>query len=96
MFVDGDWFLGTLNRDRPLTTDPAQAVFVLRLFGRQGLCILLIVWIQTLIEHVRSASTDTCVPWDEWGRDVAVMVIWESPGMTGPVVAHIRQFVEPM
>ena len=73
VFVDGDRFSGILDPDRPLTTDPAQAVFVLRLIGRLGLCILLIGRIQTLIEHVRSVSTDGCVPWDKWGRDVVVM-----------------------
>ena len=73
VFVDDDQCTGTRDRDRPLTTDPAQAVFVLRLGGPQGLCIWLIVRIQTLVERVCSMGADTCVPWDEWGRGAVVM-----------------------
>ena len=62
-----------LDRDRPLTADPTQAVFVMKLTNLQSLCVLLIVRAQTLIEHIRSVNTDTCVPWDEWGRDAVVM-----------------------
>ena len=71
--VDVDRCLGMLDRDRPLTADPTQAVFVVELGSRQGVRVLLIVRVQALDEYVRSASTDGCVDWDEWGRGAVVM-----------------------
>ena len=73
LHVDGDRCLGTLGR--PLTTDPAQAVLAVRLVSLDGPQVFLIVRVQTLIECVRSMSLDTCVPWEEWGRDAAVMEV---------------------
>ena len=64
---------GKLERDSPLTTDPTQAIFVMRLVSAEGLRDLLIVRIQPLIEHVRSANTGACVPWNVWGRGAVVM-----------------------
>ena len=64
--VDSDRCLGTLDWDRPFTTDPTQAVLVVKLVGPNGSKVLLVVRIQTLIEHLRS-TTDACVPWDVWG-----------------------------
>ena len=73
--VDSDGCLGTLDRDRPLTTDPAQAVLVVKLVSPQGRHVLLTVRIETLIEHVCSMNPDACVPWGVWGRGVAVVEI---------------------
>jgi len=78
MYVDNDRCLGTLDRDRPLITDPTQAVLVVKLVKPRMSPVLVIVRIQTLIEHVCSTSTDTCdtcVPWDVWGRSAAVMEV---------------------
>ena len=75
--VDSDRCLGTLDRDGPLTTDPARAVFVIRLVSPDGLRDLLIVRIQTLFEHPHSMDGDGCIPWDSWGRSVAVMEVPE-------------------
>ena len=71
--ADGDRYLGTL--DRPLTTDPAQAILVIKLVSPDGPRVLLIVRIQTLIKCVHSMSPDTCSPWEEWGRGAAVMEV---------------------
>ena len=82
--VDGDRCLGTLGRDRPLTADPTQGILVMRL-ANYGQCDLLIVRIQTLVEHVRSMSAGACVPWDVWGRGAVVMEIpTRGPGRSGP------------
>jgi len=75
LHADGDRCLGTLGR--PLTTDPAQAVLVIKLVSPDGPRVLLIVRIQTLIECVHSTSPDTCAPWEEWGRGAAVMEVPE-------------------
>ena len=81
LFVDSDRISGTLDQDRPLA-DPTQAVFVIKLISPQHtLRVLLIVRTQTLIEHMRSASADTCVPWDVWGRGTVVMKV---PPRDGP------------
>ena len=81
--VDSDRCLGALDRDRPLTTDPTQAVFVAELVGSRGPRVLLIVRMQTLIEHVRSASADACVPWDVWGSGAVVLGASSSDGAYG-------------
>ena len=73
--IDSDRCLGKLDRDRSFTTDPAQAVLVVKLLSRHGQCVLLIVRIQILIELVCSMNADACVPWDVWGRGVVVMEI---------------------
>ena len=72
--VDGDRCLGTLDRDRPLTADPTQAVLVVRLI-RRNMRVLFIVRMQTLIEHERSTIADAWVSWDVWGRDAVAMEI---------------------
>jgi len=73
--IDSDRCLGTPDRDRPLTTDPTQAVFVVELVSNRGPRVLLIVRVQTLIEHVRSATADAraCVFWDVWGSGAVVL-----------------------
>ena len=71
--VDGDRCLGTPNPGDPLTTDPAQALLVLKLVSRYGPRVLLIVRTQVLIECVRSTSVDTYVPWEEWERGAVIM-----------------------
>ena len=38
-----------------------------------GPFVLLIMRIQTLIEHARLTSTDAYVPWDVWGRDTVIV-----------------------
>ena len=38
-----------------------------------GPFVLLIMRIQTLIEHARLISTDAYVPWDVWGRDAVIV-----------------------
>ena len=73
--VDGDRCLGTLDRDKPLTTDPTQAIVVVKLVGHSTQRVLLIVRIRTLIQHVHSTSADTCVSWDVWGSGAAVLEV---------------------
>ena len=73
IYVDNGRCLGTPDQDGSLTTDPTQAVFVVKQVSRNGPPFLLIMRIQTLIDHARSTSTDTCVPWDVWGKDTLVM-----------------------
>ena len=77
--VDGDRCLGTLDRYRPLITDPTEAIFVLELVARDDQRVLIVVRIQTLIEHLCSVSTDGCVPWDEWKRGAVVMKVPQVP-----------------
>ena len=89
--VDSGRCLGTLDRDEPLPTGPTQAVLVVRLVGHSRPRVLLIVRIQTLIEHVRSTGTDACVPWDVWGRGAAVMeVLMHGYGGPHPLVQGVR------
>ena len=73
--VDGNQCLGTPDRDGPLITDPAQAVLVVELINYHGRRDLIIVRVQTLIEHACSSGAEDYVPWDEWGRDATVMEI---------------------
>jgi len=76
LHVDGDRCLGSL--DRPLMTDPTQAILVITLVSPNGPRVFLIVRIQTLIKCVYSTNPDTCVPWEEWGRGGAVMELLDS------------------
>ena len=78
--VDCDRCLGVPDRDRYLTVDPTQAIFVAELVSSRGPRVLLIVRMQTLFEHVRSATTDACVPWDVWGSGAVVL---ETPPRDG-------------
>ena len=80
MYVDGDRYLGALDQDTPLATDPAQAIFVVKLVSPNGPQVVLVVRIQILIEHVCSMSPDIYVPWDEWGRGAVVMEIPQRAG----------------
>lgn len=73
VYIDGDTCLGTPDRDRPLTTDPSQAVIVVELVGYSGRRILIIVRIQALIGHMHSAGADGCVPWNKWGGGATVV-----------------------
>jgi len=93
--VDGDRCLGTPDRDRPLIADPTQAVLVVKL-DNNGPCVLLVVRIQTLIEHVRSTGADTCVPWDVWGRGAGVMHVpmyGRASGGPYPLVQGVRMLL---
>ena len=71
--VDSHRCLGTPDQNRPLATDPTQAILAIKLVSHDGPRVLLVVRIQTLIEHVRSTGAGACVPWDKWGRDSVVM-----------------------
>jgi len=75
VFLDVNRCSGILDQDGPFATDPTQAVFVMKLVSRQGPRVLLVVRIQSLIDHLRSPSTEACVPWHEWGRGTVVMAI---------------------
>jgi len=63
---------GTLDRDGPLIIDPTQAVLAVELFSREEpwAIFLVVLRTQALIEHACSVSTDTDIPWDEWGSKV--------------------------
>ena len=103
VYVDSDRCFETLARDRPLTTDPTQAVFVMKLAIPSQPRVLLIVRIQPLIDHVDSMSTDACVSWDEWGRSAVVMEVPEGASVDrGPYllvqgvhVTWVMMFVTP-
>ena len=82
--VDSGRCLGTPDRDRPLTTDPALAVFVMSLISPNQSRNLFIVRIQPLFEHAHSLGAGGYVPWDMWGRGVAVLDVPESVSAGGP------------
>ena len=69
MFVDQD----RLDSDGPLIADPTQAILVVEFSKIGHESILLVVRINTLIEHVCSTRTDVHLPWDEWGRNAVIM-----------------------
>jgi len=97
--VDSDRCLGTLDRDRFLTTDPTQAVFVMKLVSHNRSRVLLIARMQTLIEYVRSTGTGACVPWDIWGRGAAIMEIPIPDGALGgpyPLVQGVHVILVKM
>jgi len=96
--VDSDRCLGTPDREVPLTTDPTQAVLVVKLTDLSRRCVLLIVRIQTLIEHECSMDLDACVPWDVWRRGVAVMEVPISHrgGPTSLVVQGVHVILAKM
>ena len=73
--VDSDRCLGTPDQDGPFTTDPARAVFVIRLASPDGPRNFLIVRIQTLFGHAHSMDVDGYIPWDRWGKSVAVIEV---------------------
>ena len=76
IYLDHDRSLGTVNRDGPLITDPTQAIFVICLLTDP--VVLLVLWIQHLIEPTCSMRTDVQIPWDEWGRGSVAMEIPED------------------
>jgi len=97
MHVDGDRCLGTLDRDKPLTTDPTQAILVVKLVGPSRLRVLLIVRVRTLIDHVRSKGTGARVPWDIWGRGTAVIEVpMRSQGNPYPLVQGVHVIIVEM
>ena len=65
--VDSDRCLGTLDRDKPLTTDPTQAVLAVKFVNFDRPPVFIIVRIHTLIENLSSMSPGASVPWDAWG-----------------------------
>lgn len=77
VYVDGERCLGVLDQDRPLTTDPTQAIFVMKLVSPNEGRVLLVARIHDLIGHMYSMSPDGCMPWEEWGRSAVVMEVPE-------------------
>ena len=49
--------------------DPAQRIFAL--FTTQNL--LFIVPVELLVRYTHSVRTSSCIPWDEWGKDVVTV-----------------------
>jgi len=49
--------------------DPAQRIFAL--FSTQNL--LFIVPVELLVRYTHSVRTSSCIPWDEWGKDVVTV-----------------------
>ena len=91
--VDYDRCFGAPDRGRPFTTDPTQAIIVVKLDGPDGSCVFLIVRTQTLIEHVRLVGADAWIPWNVWGRNTVVMEIPQSEDADGspyPTVQGVR------
>jgi len=88
VFVDRDRPLGTLNSDGPLTTDPTQAILVVKLskLGRRN--VLLVVRMTALIEHVCSTRSNALLPWDEWGRNAVIMEDCRPSGFVLPIYVH--------
>ena len=74
-----------LNRHEPLAIDPTQAIhvedFLLR--GDSPRNVILAFRTQALIEKAYSPSTDTDIPWDEWGMGSVVL---EFPSFDVPDV----------
>ena len=81
--VDDDRCLGTPDRDTPFITDITQAVLVIRLISPGGLRNLLIVRIQAFFEHTDSMNAGGYIPWDRWGRGVAIMEVPEGTIIDG-------------
>jgi len=72
--LDCGMSFGTLDQDGPLIVDPTQAFIVLQFVGGEEptrVCIVLRT--QALIKHACSMGTETCIPWEEWGRNAIVM-----------------------
>lgn len=82
--ADHDRSLGALNKDGPLITDPAQAIFLVEI---PRLRIFLVVQIQTMIESVCSAGTGVEIPWHEWGRG-AVIMLTPQASYDSPICVH--------
>ena len=72
--IDYDMSLGTLNQDGPFIVDPTQAFIVLQLLCEEAVTrVSIVLRTQALIEHACSMSTETYIPWEEWGRDAIFM-----------------------
>jgi len=72
VITDRDGSLGT--QDGSIMIDPAQTILVVDLFEcGEPLHIFLVLRKQALITRACSMSSDTHIPWDEWGRDVMIM-----------------------
>ena len=76
VIIDRGMPLGTLNQDEPLIVDPAQAFIVIELFrGEVSTLASIVLRTQALIRHSCSMSTDTHIPWEEWGKDAMIIEI---------------------
>lgn len=76
MYLDGSRPLGTLNGDSPLIVDPSQAVFLVKLVTpRRDPRAVLILRVQSLIEHVCSTREGVQIPWDVWGKGAMAMEV---------------------
>ena len=51
------------------SVDPAQRIFVVYSLPKSAL----VIPVGLLIQHMYSARTSSCVPWDEWGKDVVTV-----------------------
>lgn len=49
--------------------DPAQRIFGLS----TGKGLVFVVLVELLIRYTHSVRTSSCIPWDEWGRDVIII-----------------------
>jgi len=64
------------TQDGSLITDPAQAILVVDAYDDdESHHISLILRTRTLVTRACSMNSDTCIPWDEWGRDAVIMEI---------------------
>ena len=80
VFVESDKCFGTLDRDRLFVTDPTHAILVVQQVSNHGERVLIIVRIQTFIEHLCSVNTDACTSWDEWKGGVVIMKVTRPGG----------------
>ena len=77
---DHDRHLGTPNKDEVLLPDPTQAILITNISAGRNHRILLVVRIPVLVKQVYSLRTDSCVPWDEWGRDAVAIEVQHDQG----------------
>ncbi|KAF9649095.1 hypothetical protein BDM02DRAFT_1994278 [Thelephora ganbajun] len=88
--TDREMPLGTLNRDGPLITDPAQAFLLVELYNEYIPSRVFIVFrIQTLIGYACSINTDTCIQWDELERDAMIMEVPMPGSLTSVQGVHV-------
>ena len=84
LVMDRDPPWGVQNRGGPLIVDPTQAIHVVELYNSdETRHFLLVLRTQALIEHARSMSTETHIPWDEWGSATMIM---EVPAYSPPTM----------
>lgn len=87
--TDSERSQGGGSRDGPFIPDPTQSVVVIVLHHRErvgipGGEVILVVRATTLIGYLSSTPSDQPVPWDEWKKDVMVVV---------PIHHYVQTFV---